>query len=73
MKNVERELSDMSKKMQQESENKLRSNETSKRNEAKLKENEIQQSALSDDDKERLLKEHKAHVEEMEVTLSVQH
>jgi len=65
---VERELSDASLKMQQEEERRLLDAQETQRSMAARREQEIRGSNLSEDEKEKLLKEHRENVEKMEVS-----
>ena len=67
IKAMERELSQTSMKLRQDMDEKLKREEDKKRDEAQRKEHEIMASDLADDEKEKLLKQHKAYTEKMEV------
>ena len=65
---MERELSETSMRLRRAAEEKLERDEARKRNEAMQKEQDIKTSDLADDEKEKLLKEHKAYTEKLEVS-----
>ena len=68
---MERELSESSLRLRRAAADKLKKEEEKKREDALRREREIMGSNLADDEKEKLLKEHKAYTEKMEVLMFV--